>query len=179
MKWDNVLEFHSEEGGSSCSNHFPLRFIFHRLDPGGITIDLVDDHPVVVAAAGRMQESTCLICIYRVAGIIECYENVLLFCNGRGHSSGGLLSHGGSHPLALVFHVSLLGFFGLGEILVDVLDVEKVPGEVATFVDGLEPGCLGGETCGAVKVLDGWLYGGEFIDVIDEFCWGRLVVAAR
>ena len=76
------------------------------------------------------------------------------------------------------FHVSLLGFFRLGEIFVDVLDVDKGPGEVAAFADGLDPGCLGGETCGAVKVSDGWLYGGEFIDIIDGFCWGRSVVAA-
>ena len=81
--------------------------------------------------------------------------------------------------MAMGFHVSLLGFFGLGEILVDVLDVGKGTGEVAAFADGLEPGCLGGETCGAVKVLDGWLYGREFIDIIDEFCWGRSFVAAR
>ena len=81
--------------------------------------------------------------------------------------------------MALGFHVSLLGFFGLVEILVDVLDVDKGPGEVASFADGLEPGCLGGETCGAVKVSDGWLYGREFIDIIDNLCWGRLGVAAR
>ena len=30
-----------------------------------------------------------------------------------------------------------------------------------------------------MKVSDGWFYGGEFIDVIDHFCWGRSVVAAR
>ena len=81
--------------------------------------------------------------------------------------------------MTLGFHVSLLGFFGLGEILVDVLDVDKGPGEVDAFADGLEPGCLGRETCGAVKLSDGWLYGGEFIDIIDDFCWRQLVVAAR
>ena len=58
-------------------------------------------------------------------------------------------------------------------------DVDKGPGEVAAFVDGFETGCLGGETCGAAKVLDGWIYGGEFIDIINDFCWGRSVVAAR
>ena len=100
----------------------------------------MDDHLVLVAAAGGMRESTCLICVDRVTGIIECYENVLLFCYGHGHSSGGLLGLGGLHPLELGFHVSLLGFFGLGEILVDVLDVDKGPGEVAAFADGLDPG---------------------------------------
>ena len=54
--------------------------------------------------------------------------------------------------MTLGFHVSLLGFFGLGEILVDVLDVDQGPEEVAAFAGGLEPGCLGGETCGAVKI---------------------------
>ena len=53
------------------------------------------------------------------------------------------------------FHVSLLGFFGLREILVDVLDVDKGPGEIAAFADGLELGCHGGETCGVVKLSDG------------------------
>ena len=81
--------------------------------------------------------------------------------------------------MALIFHAALLGFFGLGEILVDILDVEKGPGLGAAFEDGLVPGCLGGEICGAVKVSDGWLYGGKIIDVIDDFCWGRSVVAAR
>ena len=81
--------------------------------------------------------------------------------------------------MSLGFHVSLLGFFGLGEILVDVLDVDKGPGELAAFADGFEPGCLGGETCGAVKVSDGWLYGREFIDIVDDFIWGRSVGAAR
>ena len=46
--------------------------------------------------------------------------------------------------MTLGFHVSLLGFFGLGEILFDVLDVDKGPGEVAAFADGLEPGFLVG-----------------------------------
>ena len=81
--------------------------------------------------------------------------------------------------MALRFHVALLGFLGLGEILADILDVDEGPGYVAAFADGLDPGCLGGETCGAVKVSDGWIYVGEFIDVIDHFCWGRSVVAAR
>ena len=75
--------------------------------------------------------------------------------------------------------MAFLGFFGLGEILVDILDVEEGPGYVAAFAGGLEPGCLGGETCGAVKLSDGCLYGGEFIEVIDHFCWGWSVVAAR
>ena len=88
----------------------------------------MDNHLVVVAAAGDMQESTCLICIDCVAGIIELDENVLLFCDGHGPSSGGFLGLGGSHPLALRFHVALLGFLGLGEILADILDVDEGPG---------------------------------------------------
>ena len=43
-----------------------------------------------------------------------------------------------------------------GEMLVGVLDVDKGPGEVAAFADGLDPGCLGGETCGAVRY---WMAG--------------------
>ena len=49
----------------------------------------------------------------------------------------------------------------------------------AAFGDGLLPGCLAGETCGAVEISNGLLDVGEFIDVIDRFCWGRSVVAAR
>ena len=44
----------------------------------------MDNHLVVVAAAGGMRESTCLICVDRVAGSIEYYEDVLFFAMGTG-----------------------------------------------------------------------------------------------
>ena len=30
-----------------------------------------------------------------------------------------------------------------------------------------------------MKLSDGWLYGREFIDIVDDFGWGRSVGAAR
>ena len=49
------------------------------------------------------------------------------FYDGHRQSSGGLLGLGGAHPLALRFHVALLGFLVLGEIFADILDVEERP----------------------------------------------------
>ena len=50
------------------------------------------------------------------------------FYDGHGQSYGGLLCLGGAHSSALVFHVALLGFLGLGEIISDIIDVDEGPG---------------------------------------------------
>ena len=44
---------------------------------------------------------------------------------------------------------------------------------VVPFVDDIEPGCFGGETCSAMEVADCWLSAREIIHIVDGFirCW--------
>ena len=50
---------------------------------------------------------------------------------------------------------------------------------VVPFADGFEPGCLGGETCGAMEVEDCWLSAREFIHIVYGFVRRWVIVSVR
>ena len=47
------------------------------------------------------------------------------------------------------------------------------------FADGFEPGCLGGETCGAMEVAYCWLSSREFIHIDYGFVRHWVIIAVR
>ena len=50
--WLDALVFHPCEGAAMCQNHLPLCFVFHWLHPSGVAVDVVEEHLILVAAAG-------------------------------------------------------------------------------------------------------------------------------
>jgi hypothetical protein len=50
------------------------------------------------------------------------------------------------HALALAMHVTLLRFFGLRKMFVDILDVDEGPSAVVSIANSGKPGRFGGET---------------------------------
>ena len=48
---------------------------------------------------------------------------------------------------------------------------------VVSFAYGFEPDCLGGETCGAMEVADGWLSDREFVHIVSGFVRSWAIVA--
>ena len=65
----------------------------------------------------------------------------------------------------------LLRFLRLGEIFVDILNIDDGPQQVVIVTDALEPGGLGGETCRTMEVAYGFFDAGEFVHIIDGFMW--------
>ena len=50
--WLDALMSHACEGAATCQNHLPLCFVFHGLHPSGVAVDVVEEHLILVAAAG-------------------------------------------------------------------------------------------------------------------------------
>ena len=48
----DVLVFHACEGATTCQDHLPLCFVLHWLHPSGVAVDVVEEHLILVAAAG-------------------------------------------------------------------------------------------------------------------------------
>ena len=84
MLWSDALYLHLLQGLPPCQNHFPFRSVFHWLDPGGIAINFMDNHLVVVSTAGGMGELSSLVREHCVPGIVSCNEKIafLLYCRG-------------------------------------------------------------------------------------------------
>ena len=84
MLWSDALHLHSFQGSPPCQNHFSFRPVFHCFDPGGIAVNFMDNHLVVVATAGGMGELSGLVGEHCVPGIVSCNENILflLYCRG-------------------------------------------------------------------------------------------------
>ena len=59
--WDDALKFHSGECPTTGQDHFSFSPVFHGFDPCGITIDVVNEHLVLIAATGAEREFTGLI----------------------------------------------------------------------------------------------------------------------
>ena len=67
--------------------------------------------------------------------------------------------------MALATHMTLLRFFGLWKMFVYVGYCNEWPGVVIPMSNGCQPCCFGGKPSGGMKIPDGLLYAGEFIDV--------------
>ena len=50
--WFDPLMFHAREGALTRHNHFSLLFVLHQLHPGGVAVDVVEQHLILVAADG-------------------------------------------------------------------------------------------------------------------------------
>ena len=48
----NALVFHPCEGAATCQNHLTLLFVIHRLHSSGVAVDVMEEHLILVAAAG-------------------------------------------------------------------------------------------------------------------------------
>ena len=89
---------------------------------------------------GDVWEFACLIAKDSVVGVECCNHDVVLFWYGTNDIVviGGR-SFGGSYPLALSLHVSLLCFLGFWEMFVNIFDIDEGPCVVVSTADGLEP----------------------------------------
>ena len=76
--WGDALVLHTSECASTGQNHFPLYFIFYFLHPSGVAINAVEEHLILVDAAGVLWELASLVCVDRGFGIIACNKDVML-----------------------------------------------------------------------------------------------------
>ena len=70
--WDDALVLQRIKSVSTGHNHFPLCFVFDWLHPSGVAIDVVEEHLILVAAAGALWELASLVCVDRGFGLISC-----------------------------------------------------------------------------------------------------------
>ena len=75
-------------------------------------------------------------------------------------------------------HVPLRSFFQLREKLVHVFYIDEGPCEVVSIANGLQPGCLCGESYSATEVADGGFDDGEVLYIIYGSHWIWLVFTA-
>ena len=52
VSWNDALVLHSRKCASTCQNHFSLRFVLHWLHPSGVPVNVVEQHMILVVAAG-------------------------------------------------------------------------------------------------------------------------------
>ena len=112
--------------------------------------------------------------VQRVAHVVDLHEEILLFwfrfCGGFVVGFGRGLRR--LNALALAAHVPKSGLFGLGEIIVYVLNVHTRPGKEISVSNGFEPGCFGQKTGRGVEIADGGFNTRELVDVVDGFAGG-------
>ena len=80
---DDSLYFHSHQGTSLRQDHLAFGPVFYRFHPSGVAVDVVEDHLVVIPAAGLLGEASSLIRKQRRRGLIDGKKNILflLECN--------------------------------------------------------------------------------------------------
>ena len=59
--WDDALKFHSSECSLPGQDHLSFSTVFHGFNLGGVTIDIVHNHLVVIAATRLEREFTSLV----------------------------------------------------------------------------------------------------------------------
>ena len=75
--WDDALALHMIECASTGQNHFPLHF-FYWLHPSGVSVDVVEDHLILVAAAGFLRQLASLVCEDRGFRLVDRYKDGVL-----------------------------------------------------------------------------------------------------
>ena len=118
---------------------------------------------ISVSSAGDVWELTCLVGVEGVNGVvhaddadddvIDFLERYSFFCWFHFYY---LLRR--SDSLSLSSHVTLLGFFRLWEVLVDVFYVDHWPGVVIAVAYCLKPCCFCWETCRCMLIFDRLFY---------------------
>ena len=53
-------------------------FVEHWLHPSGVAVDVVEEHLILVAAAGTGMELACLVCVDGGLGLVNRDKNVML-----------------------------------------------------------------------------------------------------
>ena len=165
---------HLGDASGPGGNHCVFGFAGEGFDPGGVAVNVMHRHLVLVPAAGGLRELTRLVRIQRVSKVVDFDEEVVLlwFCfrGGCGVGFGRGLCR--SNTLALTAHVPELGFLRFREVFVHVLDVDERPGNGISGSNGFEPGRFCQETGGGVEVADGGFNTWELVDVVDGFVGG-------
>ncbi len=59
MPWDDVASGYLHECATAGKNEFALAVFLKGLTPGGVGVQVVEDHDVVVAKAGDKRETAC------------------------------------------------------------------------------------------------------------------------
>ena len=168
---DDTLEFHSYKGAPLGYNYLTFGSILHWIDPGAVTIYLVDNHMVVVPFAVGVWEFSRLVVEYFLSWIVGC--NINIFSIGVSSIISALLIS----VVELVFLVDrtpsrwlcICPFWVSSDLgkSVEILDVDKGLCEVVALSDAFEPGCFCGETGGAVEISNFWFDDGELVDIVD------------
>ena len=83
MFGDDTLEFNSCKGAASGYNNFTFENTFHFLDPGGVTIYLVENHLLVVPFSGGIRELSRLVGEHCLSWIVGFDINIFSFFNWR------------------------------------------------------------------------------------------------
>ena len=65
----------------SCINNFSFCSVLHQFDPGGIVVNIMNDHLVVVALTGGMCELARLISEHGFSGIVGGNKNISFLVN--------------------------------------------------------------------------------------------------
>ena len=73
-----MLVLHTSKWALTGQNHSPIWFVFDWLHPSGVAIDVVEEHLILVAAAGALWELASLVCVDCGFGIIACDKDVVL-----------------------------------------------------------------------------------------------------
>ena len=110
------------------ADHLTFRPVFHCFTENIVCIEMDADHDVPVPPLRCDWECPCLVRVDSLRQFVRLYEDVAELCGGCWWMRCVLgswfyfylhccrLGFGGSNPLPLPFHVSLLGFVGVGEM---------------------------------------------------------------
>jgi hypothetical protein len=155
VSWDDAMVGHSSKCMAAGKNELALAVIFEGLAPGGVGVQVVEDHDVVVAKAGDKGETTHLVrvhCVLQIDGPNEdvMCDNMCSWCGvtdrycyvGGNRVVGGTRGIKGASEmdtLALSLHVTHLSFIGFKKILGDIFYVDEGPSAVVASLNGFEP----------------------------------------
>ena len=76
--WGDALVLHTIDCASTGQNHSPLCFVLDWLHPSGVSVDVVEEHLILVAAAGVLQELASLVCVDCSFRLVDIYKYVVL-----------------------------------------------------------------------------------------------------
>ena len=122
---------YSGDASGPGGNHCVFGFSGEGFDPGGVAVNVMHHHLVLVAAAGCLRELTRLVRIQRVSNVVDFDKEIVLLRFWFSRSNGVGFGRGlrRSDTLALAAHMPELVLLGLGEVFVHVFDVDERPGK--------------------------------------------------
>ena len=75
---NRALVFNSIKRAARLQTHFVFCFVLHWLHPSGVAIDVVEEHFILVAAAGVLRGLASLVCVDRGFRLLDRYKDVVL-----------------------------------------------------------------------------------------------------